>query len=451
VEDDTNWRLLDNVAVERLFWEEDTNRGRLSQLLEETALIVDALLGTGVSRPIEGSLAEFLERVKTASTARKNSLPPSLIETARPEPPGETGPVIVALDVPSGLNSDTGGVDPYTLSADLTVTLAAAKRGHVLPPAPEVVGELMVGDIGITIDHYPGEKIPELVLGSTVSTLLPDRPPTAHKGTFGTALLVAGCDNYTGAAILAGQAAIRIGTGLVTMGIPLTIFPVVASRLVEATYLPLRDSDGQLSAESVQQLLENMSKATALLIGPGLGNSDRTTSFLTSLLREKEKLPPLVLDADALNILAGQPEWWKLVPTDSVLTPHPGEMARLSGATTPDIQRDRFGVASDAANRWGQVVLLKGAHTIVASPDGRVMVLPFANPALAKAGSGDVLAGAIIGLLAQGLEPFEAAVAGAYVHGLAGELARDHLGAMPVVAGDLVSFIPMALGELLDE
>jgi NAD(P)H-hydrate epimerase len=235
------------------------------------------------------------------------------------------------------------------------------------------------------------------------------------------------------------------------MGIPRTIFPVVASRLVEATYLPLPDSDGQLSAESIQQLLENMSKATALLIGPGLGNSDRTASFLTGLLKEKEKLPSLVLDADALNILASQPEWWKLVPADAILTPHPGEMARLSGATTSDIQQDRFGVASDAANRWGHVVLLKGAHTIVASPDGRVMVLPFANPALAKAGSGDVLAGVITGLLAQGMEPFEAAGAGAYVHGLAGELARDHLGAMPVVAGDLVSFIPMALGELLDE
>jgi NAD(P)H-hydrate epimerase len=449
VEDDANWRLLDNAAVERLFWEEDTNRNRLTHLLEETAVIVDALLGTGVSRPIEGSLAEFLEQVQTAITARRTSQPGSLIEATRPEPPGEPEPAIVALDVPSGLNSDTGAVDPYTLAADLTVTLAAAKQGHFMPPAPEVVGELMIGDIGITVDHYPNEKIPELVVGSKIRALLPHRPPTAHKGTFGTALLVAGCANYTGAAMLAGQAAIRIGTGLVTMGVPRGIFPIVASRLLEATYLPLPDSGGQLVAESAQHLLENMKRANALLIGPGLGNSETTADFLISVLKEKEKLPALVLDADALNILAGHPDWWNSVPSSSILTPHPGEMARLTGATTTDIQRDRFKVAGDAANRWGQVVLLKGAHTIVASPDDRMMVLPFANPALAKAGSGDVLAGAIVGLLAQGMEPFEAAVAGAYVHGLAGELARDQLGPMPVVAGDLVSFIPMALGELL--
>jgi NAD(P)H-hydrate epimerase len=379
------------------------------------------------------------------------------------------------VDVPSGLNSDTGAVDPYTLPADLTVTMAAVKRGHILMPGPEVVGQLVVGDIGLTPAHYPGDVTLEMATAAKVAAMLPPRPVNANKGTFGTALLVAGSMSYTGAAILAGQAATRSGAGLVTLAPPQAIHPILASRLAEATYIPLPHAEGAIAPEAARLLTAKLEGVDALLIGPGLSQAAPTVAFLKELLSGKaaepqrqvgfrqagtetqykdqtaNPLPPLILDADALNILADQNEWWKLLPANCILTPHPGEMGRLMGSTVKEVQAKRLEVAGEMAARWGQIVLLKGAHTVIAAPDGRMMVMPFANPALAKAGSGDVLAGTIVGLRAQGLEAFEAAVAGAYLHGLAGELTRESLGATAVIAGDLIGFLPLAIREVCGE
>jgi NAD(P)H-hydrate epimerase len=316
-------------------------------------------------------------------------------------------------------------------------------------PGPSVVGQLVVGDIGILPQHYPNDVTTEMETGSEVAALLPPRPVGAHKGTFGKALLVAGSTNYTGAAILAGQSAYRIGAGLVTLAPPRTIYPILAAKFMEGTYLPLPDQDGAVAVESIPPLRQKIVDVDAVLIGPGLGQHNSTISFLLELLADVDTLPPLVLDADSLNILAQQTEWWKLLPPNCILTPHPGEMARLTGTSTRDVESARLGVAMEMAAKWKQNVLLKGAHTIIAAPDGRTMIMPFANPALAKAGSGDVLAGAIVGLLAQGLSPFDAAVAGAYLHGLSGELARENLGVTSVVAGDLVGFLPGALQEVV--
>lgn len=446
-EGDKNWALLNATGVERVMSQDSSGQQRLAQLLNESAIIVDALLGTGVSRPIEGSLAELLGQTRAVVTARRSAQAQTgaLIEPAYPMTDAEIGPVVVALDVPSGLNSDTGQADPYTLPADLTVTLAAVKLGHILVSGPDVVGQLIVADIGITADYYHGDVTLEMATGPKIAGMLPPRPAGAHKGTFGTVLIVAGSKNYTGAAILAGQAATRIGAGLVTLAPPEAVHPIIAARLTEATYLPLAHNNGFVAPSAVPQLKEKFDRATALLIGPGLGLTDSTTLFLKDLLAGKDSLPPLVLDADALNILAKQGEgWWQLLPPDGILTPHPGEMARLMGTTTADVQAHRLELAVEMAKKWEQVVLLKGAHTIIAAPHGRTVVMPFANPALAKAGSGDVLAGAIVGLRAQRLAPFEAAVAGAYLHGLAGELARESLGPMAVVAGDLIGHLPMA-------
>jgi NAD(P)H-hydrate epimerase len=437
-------------------------------------VIVDALLGTGVSRPIEGSLAELLDQVKTVVAERRSLEEGPLVEPARPMLDAEFGPAVVAVDVPSGLNSDTGAVDPHTLTADLTVTLAAVKRGHILLSGPEVTGQLMVGDIGLTDEHYPQDVTLEMATPAKVAALLPPRPASAHKGTFGTALLVAGSMSYTGAAILAGQAATRSGAGLVTLAPPQVIHPIVASRLAEATYIPLPHAEGAIAPEAARLLFSKLDGIDAMLIGPGLSQAAPTVAFLKEFLSGKAGLPqravgfrqpgaetpspdktpsipPLILDADALNILAGLEKWWQFLPADCILTPHPGEMARLMGGTIKDVQARRLEIAGEMANRWQQVVLLKGAHTIVAAPDGRMMVLPFANPALAKAGSGDVLAGTIVGLRAQGLGAFEAAVAGAYLHGLAGELARENVGAAGVIAGDLVGYLPLAIREVCGE
>ncbi len=448
---DQNWALLDATAVERILSNDANSQARLTHLLANSGIIVDALLGTGVSRPIEGTLAELLEQTKAAVTLYRSEPERELVNPASPIVTDEFGPIVVAVDVPSGLNSDTGAIDPHTLPADLTVTLAAVKCGHILMPGPTVVGQLIVGDIGITAAHYPAGTRLEMATAAKAATMLPPRPVDAHKGTFGTALIVAGSINYTGAAVLAGQAAGRVGPGLVTLALPRTIQPILAARLIEATYLPLADDDGALVAEAAPPLRTKAAEVEALLVGPGLGQADPTAAFLAELLAEPETLPPLILDADALNILAKQSEWWKLLPANCILTPHPGEMARLTGQTTKEIQASRLEIAVAMAATWNQVVLLKGAHTIIAAPDGRTVVQPFANPALAKGGSGDVLAGAIVGLRAQGVEAFEAAVAGAYLHGLAGELAREQLGATAVVAGDLVGLLPLAIREVTGE
>lgn len=448
VEGDKNWTLLAATNVKTVFGLADSDQQCLKHLLEDATTIVDALLGTGVSRPISGTLAELLQRVKSTVTARRRPQPNSLVEPTQPPKRQKPGPVIVAVDLPSGLNSDTGAVDPYTLAADLTVTFGAAKYGHILPPGPEVVGRLMVDDIGLKPEHYPAEVTLEMVTASKVAALLPKRSAGAHKGTFGTALLVAGSRDYPGAAVLTASAALRSGTGVVTLACAKEIYPILAAHLTETTYLPLPSEAGTVAPEAVPLLREKFSKATALLLGPGLGQVGRVGDFLLALLKEAADLPPLVLDADALNLLAQQPAWWELLPTNCILTPHPGEMARLMDSTSVAVQAARLEVTQEMAAKWQQIVLLKGAHTIIAVPDGRMVVQPFANPALAKAGSGDVLAGAITGLRAQGLAPFEAAVAGAYLHGLAGELARERLGATAVVARDLVKFLPQAIREV---
>lgn len=446
--DDKNWDLLAGTNVEKVLSSDGRSQTRLSQLLNESGIIVDALLGTGVTRPIEGSLADLLDQTKAVVTARRANQAGPLIDPTLPTGDDAFGPAVVAVDVPSGLNSDTGAVDPHTLPADLTVTLAAVKRGHILMPGPNLVGQLVVGDIGILPEYYPDGVNLELATGSSVAALLPPRPIGGHKGTFGTAMVVAGSANYTGAVVLAGQAAYRSGAGLVMLAPPRTIYPILAARSIETTYFPLPDQDGALVLEAALPLQKQSADADAILIGPGLGQASETAAFLLQFLTGTDSLPPLVLDADALNLLAKQNEWWKFLPPRCILTPHPGEMARLTGSSTQAVQTSRLQVATETAARWNQIVLLKGAHTVIAAPDGRTTVMPFANPALAKAGSGDVLAGAIVGLLAQGLEPFEAAVAGAYLHGLSGEIAREHLGATAVIAGDLLGFLSMAVREL---
>lgn len=441
---DYNWTLLDDTGVARVFWENDPDQAHLRRLINEAAVIVDALLGTGVSRPIAGTLAQLLAHARAAVQSRRAQANGRLTQPARPTAGSPSVPLVVAVDVPSGLNSDTGAVDPYTLPADLTVTLAAVKRGHVLLPGPDVVGRLVVGDIGLTPAHFPADVSLQMATPAKVAAMLPPRPASAHKGTFGTAVLAAGSINYPGAAILAGRSATRSGAGLVTMAVPQTIYPLVAAGLAEATYLPLPDSGGYFSPAAAVELRSKLGRADAVLVGPGVANTPATAGFLLELLRPGVELPPLVLDADALNILAAQPEWWALLPPHSILTPHPGEMARLTANSTAVVQANRLELAAQMAGQWQQTVLLKGAYTVVAAPDGRVMVLPFANPALAKAGSGDVLAGVITGVRAQGLPAFEAAVAGGYLHGLAGELARERLGVAGVTAGNLAGMLPAA-------
>jgi hydroxyethylthiazole kinase-like uncharacterized protein yjeF len=453
VRGDDNFRQTQDREIPYLRAEDDKNLQQLNSFLNATDIVVDALLGTGVTRPIGGVLQEILNLLKQ----KRDEL-------------GADAPRVVAVDVPTGLDCDSGEVDPATVPVDLTVTLALPKRGFYSFPGSDYLGELVISDIGIPpalTEHLSVELLePELV-----KSILPDRPRQAHKGTFGKALIVAGSPNYTGAAYLTSAAATRVGAGLVTLSLAESLHPILASKLTEVTFLLLPHDLGALVPEATKLLQERLPEYDALLVGPGLGLEDSTVEFVHELLgvepsavarklgfvpstgepsREGEEkgLPPLVIDADGLNALARASRWWESFASQAVLTPHPGEMSRLLHCSLEEVQADRVAIAQKAAQEWTQVVVLKGAYTVIAAPDDRVAISPFANPGLATAGTGDVLAGSIVGFLAQGLSPYEAALAGVYVHGAAGEMATAAMGNAGTVAGDLLPLLPRVLKKL---
>ena len=355
----------------------------------------------------------------------------------------------LALDVPTGIDADTGEADANTLEADATVTFGHPKHGHFRFPAAGRTGRLIVADIG-TPEELAADIAEEVVTTAWAQSHLPRRPLDAHKGSFGRVLALAGSRSYVGAAQLACLGAARSGAGYITLAVTPAVQSLVAARLTESTFLLLpEDGDGVSDPEAAGVLREVMPACDALLVGCGLGQQETTRRLLDRLLLSPEPLPlPTVIDADALNFLASADGWWERLQADAVLTPHPGEMARLMSCSIGDIEADRIGTARRAAAAWGVTTLLKGAFTVAAAPDGSVRVLPFANPALATAGTGDVLAGCISGLLAQGLGTFDAATLGAFLHAAAGELAAEAVGEAGVVAGDLPPLLPRAIRGL---
>jgi NAD(P)H-hydrate epimerase len=397
----------------------------VDQALEGADAIVDAVLGTGRARPIEGPLAQALDRVNACRAP------------------------VYAVDLPTGVDCDTGAADPHALRADVTIALGVSKAGlHTLPGA-EYAGRVEVVDIGLPKDAV--DALPtELLNPRWVRERLPARPLGGNKGTFGRVLAVAGSERYAGAARLASLGALRAGAGLVTLACTQRVQELVAPGASEVTYLPLADRDGAIAAAAASSVAHALRGYDALLIGPGLGQGREQEAFVRQLLSALgEDAPPVVIDADGLNNLAKVPHWWESASGGRcVLTPHPGEHARLTRKPIDAIQRDRLSSARGAAKEWGQVVVLKGAYTVIAAPDGRVGVSPYANPALASAGTGDVLAGAIAGLLAQGLEPFEAACCGVYLHAAAAEGLRADTGDAGMLAGDLLPELPRTVREL---
>jgi ADP-dependent NAD(P)H-hydrate dehydratase / NAD(P)H-hydrate epimerase len=361
-------------------------------------------------------------------------------------------PPVLAVDCPSGLNCDSGAIDPATLPAHLTVTFGVPKWGQVQYPGAGACGVLAVADIDL-LPSMVDELLAELVVPERVRRWLPQRPADAHKGTFGKVLIAAGSMSYTGAAYLSASAAGRAGAGLVTLAIPAPLHATLAGVLPDVTWLPLPGPNGTHCPAGVPQLLARFPAYDTLLVGPGLTTSDEARGFVEGLfsyevMSDTNWLSRLVVDADALNILATLPDWPARVPPWTILTPHPGEMARLTGESVAEINSQRILTARRWAVKWGLVVVLKGAHSVIAAPDGRIAVLPFAVPTLATAGSGDVLAGAIIAMLSQGLKPFEAAACGAYVHGHAGLLIARDIGVAGATARDILDHLPAALRDL---
>ena len=415
------------VTIIRL--EDDDGPDQLRESLRAGQIVLDSILGTGRSRPITGTTAQALD----------------LLLEARD---GNDSPRLMALDVPTGLEADAGAVDPKTVPCDVTLTLGNPKAGLYRFPGAEYTGKVEVLDIGIP-HGLDTDITSELMTDDWAKAVLPDRPMSGHKGTFGKALIVGGSRNYVGAPYLAATAAGRVGAGLVTLAIPESLQMAVAAKAVEPTYLPLpEESPGVPHADAADLIAEQAKGYQALLIGPGIGQADSTHEIVTRLLFEGGQHPPIVVDADGLNVLASSPEWWNDFSQKAILTPHPGEMARLTGLSTKDIQERRGEIAVESAVKWGKVVVLKGAFTVVAYPDGSSRLSPFANPAMATAGTGDVLAGTIAGLLAQGVEPGEAAALGVYLHGLAGQRVSADLGDAGMLAGDLLPELPRAIRDL---
>ncbi|NWG08617.1 MAG: NAD(P)H-hydrate epimerase [Chloroflexi bacterium] len=432
---------------------------KLAESIESADVLLDGILGTGVKLPLKKDIAELLAEV--------NDILDGLEEDA---------PLVVAVDCPSGVDCDSGEVAEETIPADLTVTMAAVKQGLITLPAFEYIGDLQVVDIGLPDDLPSFDEIKtEVADEETVAGLLPERPLESHKGTFGTALIAAGSVHYTGAALLAGEAAYRSGVGLVTMAVPASIQLPLAGQLPEATWVLLPHEAGMIADTGAEVLAKNFEKSNALLIGPGFGTEETTKEFIENLLEGKytakkstprigfvhnsetarkeedanAKPPPMVVDADGLKLLAQIKDWHRKLPAFSILTPHPGEMAVLTGLTKEEIQENRREIAARYAKEWGHIVVLKGAFTVVASPYENVTVIPVATPALARAGTGDVLAGLIVGLRAQGLDAYDAAVAGAWIHAQAGLYAADDLGTTAsVMAGDVLNSVSDVMSDL---
>lgn len=424
--------------------DDDKTFETLHGFLAESDVFLDGLLGTGIKLPLKKEAARVLEN--------------TLRIASELDPP----PLIVAVDCPSGVDCDTGAAADETIPADLTVCMAAVKQGLLKLPAFELTGALEVANIGLPpdLDSWSAIKT-DVADWDMVSALLPERTPASHKGTFGTVMLAAGSTSYTGAALLAGKAAYRIGAGLVAMAVPEPLHAALAGHIPEATWLPLPHENGFISQNAAEVLLNNLERATAILLGPGLGDKPSTGKFVAELLPSIKI--PLVIDADGLRHLARTP----LPPGEGpgmgvvsplppgeglgvrVYTPHPGEMSAMTGLSIAEIQANREKIARKYAQEWGQVVVLKGAFTVIASPDGRSTIIPVATPALARAGTGDVLAGLIVGLLAQGVSAYDAAVAGAFIHAQAGLRAAETLGTTAsVLASDVLNAVPDILAEL---
>jgi hydroxyethylthiazole kinase-like uncharacterized protein yjeF len=405
----------------------------------EADLIVDALLGTGLRGPVEGLLGAVITDINADREIRR----------------GKT--VVVAVDMPSGLGSDMQDFGGPVVSADFTVTLTAPKVGQLVLPHSPCCGELVVRNIGTPpelLESDPHLKI-HWIEPAEFRTLPLRRDPAANKGTYGHALVVAGSVGKSGAAILAARAVLRSGAGLVTVATPQDVQPIVAGGLPEMMTAPLASTEaGTASLRNLDygKFSEILKGKSVLALGPGLSMQHETQEFIRLVVGKTEL--PTILDADGLNAYAGMADTLNERQSAAmVLTPHPGEMARLLGITVKEVQARRLDVALEAAGRWRAHVMLKGFHTILATPSGHAYINTTGNPGMATGGTGDALTGILAGLTAQfGVEDWARVLSlGVYLHGLAGDIAASRVGEAPLIASDLIDAIPEAYARMMVE
>lgn len=387
-------------------------------------LIIDAILGTGFEGKARGLYAKAIEWINS-------SIAP-----------------VLAVDIPSGVVGDTGSATGFAVKANSTVTFGLLKAGLLLPPGRDLSGEVIIADIGIPPQVVIDRHIKQHVINRTdVSRYLPRRQPADHKGDAGHVFIFAGSPGMTGAATLTAEAAMRTGAGLIVVGIPRSLNAVLEMKLTECMTFPLSEtSDGCLSETAYSESREKIDWADVVVFGPGVGRNPDSAKLLRKLLKDVEK--PLVIDADGLNLLADDPELIEMLPSECVLTPHPGEFSRLTGLSISEIVSDRIRHSRAWAVKRGVTLVLKGSPSIIAMPDGNVIINSTGNAGMASGGSGDVLTGVIASLIAQGLNTDRASWMGCWLHGAAGDMAADELGQHGMIAGDIIDFLPAVIKEI---
>ncbi|MCJ7595371.1 MAG: NAD(P)H-hydrate dehydratase [Desulfobacterales bacterium] len=397
---------------------------RCRPLISTCDYIVDGILGTGLNSPVKGFYGEVIKEVNAS------------------------GKPLMAIDIPSGLNADTGQIMGTAIRADLTVTFGFPKLGQVLFPGADLVGRLARVDIGIP--DAVAERVTaryRMIEADDFSHLLGTHKRDIHKGDRGHLLILAGSTGKTGAAALTVLGALRAGAGLVTLGVPGSLNPILEEKLTEAMTYPLPETpDGSLSLEAEKEIKALMAGKTALAIGPGLSTHPETTALVRNIMTSCSL--PMVIDADGLNALSEEKGVLRGCKGRVILTPHPGEMGRLAGLETARVQADRVGTAAAFVEKHGCLLVLKGARTLVAEPEGLIHVNPTGNPALASGGTGDVLTGLIAGFLARRWPVAQAAVAGVYLHGLAADMLAEEMGQAGILASELLSVLPILTSSL---
>ena len=414
-----NLEILEKMGIEIIEVDE------IDEEMEDSVLgadiVVDALFGTGFRGKAEGIYAELIDIINASDA------------------------FIASVDIASGVNARTGEVTSDAVIADITVTMAFPKTGHFLYPGKLFTGELIVADIGIPRSLAEGMIKRATVEEDDVREILPVRLGNEHKGDVGRVLVIAGSRGFTGAASLTSMASMRMGAGLTYLAIPESLNPILEAKVTEVITLPVAEVDGSISEDAVDRLLDE-GKYDSIAIGPGLSRKESAVRAVSRLLEKYRG--PLVIDADGVWALKGKLELLKGREVPPILTPHPGELGHLLDLTPDEINRRRMEVASQFAVKHGVVLVLKGAPTVIGTPGGFLWINTTGNPGLASGGTGDVLTGMIASLLAQGVPPVESAIAGVYLHGLAGDLAAADLSEYSLMAGDLLDYIPDAINFL---
>lgn len=409
---------------------EITSRSMLSSVapkINEADIIIDALLGTGLTHSAEGIIAEAIDLINS------------------------THKCIISVDIPSGMNSDTGEITGPAIKASLTFTLCLPKRSFFLYPAANYTGKFEVVDIGIPQKLIEMEDIKvELIDSNRLKILLVDRNRDTHKGNFGHVLILSGSPGKTGAATLSAMGALRCGTGLVTVGIPESLNDIMEIKLTEAMTEPLAETEARtLSLKAKEKILDMSKRMNAVAIGPGLSLHPETSELVRELIQLLEI--PVIIDADGITALKGHENILKRTKAPVILTPHPGEMSRLINKEINEIRKDRIGIVQNFCCENRVFMALKGANTIIGDPEGNCYINPTGNPGMASGGSGDVLTGMIAGFIAQKMNPLDGLIAGVFIHGISGDIALDSKGEEGLIASDIIDSIPVAIKKIKAE